>query len=214
MNFDIRTTILTIPAILIGFTIHEYAHAYTADKLGDKTPKFQGRLTLNPFAHIDWMGLLMILLFRFGWAKPVEINPSAFKHYYKDDFKVSFAGPLSNLITAFIFAILTEVFMKFELIGGTANTVSGIMQSILAYIIYINCMLFVFNLIPLPGLDGFHMLRDLFPRQFYKISNFMYTYQMILLIVFIISPLSYYLVSVPSGFLFELFLRIGSFIFR
>lgn len=155
MNFDIRTTILTIPAILIGFTIHEYAHAYTADKLGDKTPKFQGRLTLNPFAHIDWMGLLMILLFRFGWAKPVEINPSAFKHYYKDDFKVSFAGPLSNLITAFIFAILTEVFMKFELIGGTANTVSGIMQSILAYIIYINCMLLYSILYHCRGLMAF-----------------------------------------------------------
>lgn len=213
MNFDIRTTILTIPAILIGFTVHEYAHAYTADKLGDKTPKFQGRLTLNPFAHIDWVGFLMILLFRFGWAKPVEINPSAFKHYYKDDFKVSFAGPLSNLITAFIFAILTEALVKFNLIGGTVSTVSVILQNIFVYTIYINCMLFVFNLIPLPGLDGFHMLRDLFPKQFYKISGFMYAYQIIILIIFIISPLSHYLVGIPSGFLFELFLRIGELIF-
>lgn len=210
---NIRTTILTIPAILIGFTIHEYSHALMADKLGDKTPKFQGRLTLNPFAHIDIVGFLMILFFSFGWAKPVETNPSAFKHYYKDDLKVSLAGPLSNLITAFVFAMLTGLLIKFGLIGGNSNTVPGILESIFEYTIYINCMLFMFNLIPIPGLDGFHVLRDLFPKEFYKISEFMYTYQMVIIIIFIISPLSHYLVGVPSYFLFERFLSLAGLIF-
>lgn len=213
MVFDIRTTILTIPAVLIGFTIHEYSHAFMADKLGDKTPKFQGRLTLNPFAHIDIIGFLMILFFRFGWAKPVETNPSAFKHYYKDDLKVSLAGPLSNLITALVFAFLTTILIKFNLIGGSSSTISGIIQSILEYTVYINCMLFVFNLIPIPGLDGFHVLRDLFPKEFYKISGFMYTYQMIIVIIFIVSPLSYYLVGKPSNFLFVKLFSLAGLIF-
>ena len=86
---EILNKILMIPAILLAFTFHEYAHAITADRLGDKTPRFQGRLTLNPIVHIDPMGFLLILLVGFGWAKPVQTNPSAYKNYYKDDLKVS-----------------------------------------------------------------------------------------------------------------------------
>ena len=81
--------ILMIPGMLIAFTFHEYAHAFVADKLGDKTPRFQGRLTLNPLVHIDPMGFLAVIIFRFGWAKPVQTNPSAYKNYYKDDLKVN-----------------------------------------------------------------------------------------------------------------------------
>ena len=105
--------ILMIPAILLAFTFHEYAHAITADRLGDKTPRFQGRLTLNPIAHIDPIGFILILIAGFGWAKPVETNPSAYKNYYKDDLKVSIAGPIANLILGIIFAILTVMFAKF-----------------------------------------------------------------------------------------------------
>ena len=97
IKIKILQKLLILPALLIGFTVHEYAHAYMADKLGDKTPRFQGRLTFNPLAHIDPMGFFMILFVGFGWAKPVQTNRSAYRNYYKDDLKVSIAGPLSNL---------------------------------------------------------------------------------------------------------------------
>ena len=104
--------ILILPAILIGLTVHEFSHAFVADRLGDKTPKFQGRLTLNPFVHIDPIGFLMILLVGFGWAKPVQTNPGAYRNFYKDDLKVSLAGPLSNLVVAFLGAVATGLLLK------------------------------------------------------------------------------------------------------
>lgn len=199
--------ILSIPGILIGLTFHEYAHALVADRLGDKTPKFQGRLTLNPLAHIDIVGFLMILIIGFGWAKPVETNPSAFKHYYKDDLKVSFAGPFTNLLMALLFAILTGLLVKFGIITG--NVIGGILIKIFEYTVQINCMLFILNLIPIPGLDGFHILRDIFPKAFYKISDFMYSYQLIILIVFMLF-LGNFIVGVPSYYLYSLFIKLAS----
>lgn len=205
---SLNVMILSIPGILIGLTFHEYAHALVADKLGDKTPKFQGRLTLNPLAHIDIIGFLMILIIGFGWAKPVETNPSAFKHYYKDDLKVSLAGPFANLITAFLFAIITAILYKFSAINRSA--VGTILIQILYITVQLNCMLFVLNLIPIPGLDGFHILRDLFPKTFYNISDFMYRYQLIILIVFILFLGK--IIMIPSLYLYNLFMNIASLI--
>lgn len=206
-------TILIIPAILIGFTFHEYAHAVVADRLGDKTPKFQGRLTLNPFVHIDILGFIMILIMHFGWAKPVETNPSAFKNRYRDDLKVSIAGPIANLIVAFVASIIMVLLAKYGLLGLRGMlTLKGIIATIVSYIISINCMLFIFNLIPIPGLDGFHILRDLFPSSYYKISGAIYKYQLIILLLFIATPLSTYIVGIPSNFLYRTFINIASFI--
>ena len=175
--------ILSIPAILIGFTFHEYAHALVADRLGDRTPRSQGRLTLNPFVHIDIMGFILILLVGFGWAKPVQTNPSSFKHYYKDDLKVSFAGPIANLIIAFVatvlFAIVTKVFSSVD----SSNQLATIIYTILVDTVRINCMLFILNLIPIPGFDGFHILRDLFPKFFYNIADQMQKYQLIIFVL-------------------------------
>src|SRR5665647_1476491 len=120
---QILDKILMIPAILLAFTFHEYAHAITADRLGDKTPRFQGRLTLNPIAHIDPIGFILILIMGFGWAKPVQTNPSAFKNYYKDDLKVSVAGPIANLILGFLFAIFTVLFWKYSPTQGTIYSI-------------------------------------------------------------------------------------------
>jgi len=206
--------ILILPAILIGLTFHEFAHAFVADRLGDKTPKFQGRLTLNPFVHLDILGFIMILLIGFGWAKPVETNPSAYKNLYKDDLKVSLAGPLANLILAFLGALLIGIFSKTGVLAISSTTnLSWILSSMLVAIISINCMLFVFNLIPLPGLDGFHILRDLFPSTFYKISDYIYRYQMIILLVFVATPLATYIVGVPSRLLYNSFIKLVSVIF-
>ena len=182
-NTDPLQIILSIPAILIGFTFHEYAHALVADRLGDRTPRSQGRLTLNPFVHIDIMGFILILLVGFGWAKPVQTNPSSFKNYYKDDLKVSFAGPIANLIIAFVatvlFAIVTKVFSS----NDSANQLLPIVYDLLRYTVAINCMLFILNLIPIPGFDGFHILRDFFPKFFYNIADQMQRYQLIIFVL-------------------------------
>lgn len=180
---DLLYKLFLIPGILVGFTFHEYAHAWVANKLGDKTPKFQGRLTLNPIDHIDPVGFLMILFVGIGWAKPVETNPRAFKNYYKDDLKVSVAGVIGNLIAALMFSVLIVIIYMLPL-GET--TLFYTLIEICEAGIYINCLLAVFNLLPIPGFDGFHILRDLFPKFFYEISEKMHRYEIIILLVLII----------------------------
>ncbi|AJD30156.1 site-2 protease family protein [Clostridium sporogenes] len=214
LNYRILSKILIIPAILVGLTVHEFAHAYVADKLGDKTPKFQGRLTLNPFSHIDIIGFIMILLIGFGWAKPVQINPSALKRGYKDEIKVSVAGVTANVITAFLFALLTGFLLKLKLVNfGDITSLGGIIGLILNYVVRINCMLAIFNLMPIPGLDGFDILRDLWPKTFYKISDVIYRYQMIILLIFVVTPISSFLVGIPTNFLHYSFIKIAMIIF-
>jgi len=193
--------VLTIPAILIGFTFHEYAHALVADKLGDKTPRFQGRLTLNPFAHIDPIGFIMILLFRFGWAKPVQVNSRAFKNYYKDDLKVTIAGPIANLLVAFICSIIYGLMLKFHYYSYIPK-LAYIIDLLFNFIIIINVNLFLFNLLPLPGLDGFHILGDLFPRSFYKYGEVMYKYQMLILLLVVGTNVIHYILYIPSDFIY------------
>lgn len=214
LNDTIILKVLLIPAILIGLTVHEFAHAFVADRLGDKTPKFQGRLTLNPFVHIDLVGFAMILLIGFGWAKPVETNPSAYKRRYKDDIKVSVAGVSANFITALIFAFLTVILLKLGFVSlDNYSTLPGILGNILSMIVSINCMLCVFNLIPIPGIDGFNILRDLFPKVFYNISDFMYKYQLIILLIFVMTPAASWLVGTPSTLLYYAFMRLAALIF-
>ncbi|WP_443661823.1 site-2 protease family protein [Clostridium sp.] len=202
-----------IPAILIAFTFHEYAHAIVADKLGDKTPRFQGRLTLNPIAHIDPMGFILILLTGFGWAKPVQTNPTSYKNYYRDDLKVSFAGPFANLIIGFIFSIFTVMFWKYSPMQGTVYT---IVLEISKIIVSINCMLFFLNLVPVPGFDGYHIIRDLFPKAFYNMSDTLTKYQFLIFIVLLLPILPgnqsgfTYIVQVPADWVYNIFMRIAS----
>ncbi|MBU5485635.1 site-2 protease family protein [Clostridium sp. MSJ-11] len=201
--------ILMIPAILIAFTFHEYAHAFVADRLGDKTPKFQGRLTLNPLAHIDPLGFIMIILAGFGWAKPVQVNPRVFKNYYKDDLKVSIAGPLANVLVAVVVAAILSVVNKFLPHYLYFNPVIDLLIGILYITIQLNCTLAFFNMMPLPGLDGFHVLRDLFPAKTYKIYEKIYPYQTVILILFIVIPgISGLLVHTPANALFGFIAKI------
>ncbi|RNC29154.1 MAG: hypothetical protein AWM53_00803 [Candidatus Dichloromethanomonas elyunquensis] len=156
MGFDLNEALYSLPGILIGFAFHEFAHAQTAAIFGDDTPRLQGRTTLNPLIHIDIIGFLMMLLAGFGWAKPVQINPNNFKNRKRDDFFVSLAGPLINFAIAFLFVLLIKLFSYFPQILDKATY--DILMNILDYTVWINVVLFVLNLLPIPPLDGSHIL--------------------------------------------------------
>ena len=214
----LEKTIYMIPAILMAFTAHSYAQALVADKLGDKNPRAQGRLTLNPLAHVDLIGFLMILVVQFGWGKPLETNPRAYKNYYKDDLKVRLSGIMANFIIAIIFAIVFGIFNKlynqFYDVNVFVTSILGILGKISLYVIQINCMFAIINIIPIPGLDGFHIVRDLYPKFFYKYSDSIYRYQMIILIIFIIPigdfSIASILVGIPSQALTSLLINLVS----
>jgi Zn-dependent protease len=154
-GFD-ENMIFRIPALLIALTIHEYAHARVAVWLGDDTPRLMGRLTLNPIAHLDPFGLIMLWLFKFGWAKPVPINPNNFKNWKKDTMLVSVAGPAANVIMALFAAIVYAILAKMHLLSGGLGAV-------LSFTYSYNIIFAIFNLIPLPPLDGSKILTSLLP---------------------------------------------------
>lgn len=163
-GFD-ENMIFRIPALLIALTIHEYAHARVAVWMGDDTPKVMGRLTLNPIAHLDPFGLIMLWLFKFGWAKPVPINPNNFKNWRKGTILVSLAGPGANIIMAFIAAMTYGILAKLQLLSGEVDAV-------LKFTYSYNIIFAVFNLIPLPPLDGSKVLTNLLPgRQAYMFEK-------------------------------------------
>lgn len=170
-QFDLKETILMLPAILFGFSIHEFWHAFTATRFGDDTPLKQGRLTLNPLAHIDMVGFFMLIFVGFGWAKPVQVNPQAFRNPKRDDILVSIAGPLSNLVTAIICAIIIKGLFLYARELFTIADYGEYIFSILVYFVWINLILFVFNLIPLPPLDGSHVLFALLPERFQHLKE-------------------------------------------
>ena len=199
--------ILTLPAILVAFTFHEYAHAIVADKLGDKTARFQGRLTLNPLKHIDPFGFICVLLLGIGYAKPVQVNPAAFKNYYKDDLKVSLAGPLANFIVAIVGAVIFAVYYRFLLILMPSG-LGEIIYYMLFYIVSINISLGIFNLLPIPSFDGFSLVTDLKPGRFRDFEDACYRYQGLLIMgaLFfgwrVISPIASLLMNTIMDFAF------------
>ncbi|MCF0147130.1 MAG: site-2 protease family protein [Clostridium sp.] len=206
MQSQILMKIITIPAILIAFVVQGYARAKVADKLGDKTPKFNGRLTLNPLAHIDLIGFVMILIAGFGWTKPVEINPSAFKRGYKDEIKVTIAGPLANLIVSFIGMFIFQIWgnLAYGIVSSSTFYIIGMM---LKSICTVNISLFIFNLLPIPGLAGFDLFRELSPKNFYKYGIKMYDYQIPILMIIVL--LGSYILTYPVTLIYKLFAMIA-----
>lgn len=152
-----------IAVIFITLPIHEFAHGFAAVKLGDNTPRWQGRLTLNPFAHIDYIGALCILLFNFGWAKPVQVNHYNFRNPKRDMAITAFAGPLANIVLALIsyFAFYGLTFLS--------NSVEFLFYVAIffLYVAQLNIHLAVFNLLPIPPLDGSRLLSAFLPNKYY-----------------------------------------------
>jgi len=174
MEFNLLKSLYFLPGIIIGLTVHEFCHAYVAKLCGDTTSEEQGRITLNPLKHIDPMGFIFLIVVGFGWAKPVQFNERNLRNPKYDIMKIAIAGPLSNAVIAMILSLILS-----DLSTHQSDTYQ-IIGNIIHYAIIINWALFVFNLIPLPPLDGSHLLFNglrKFPTlyaYFYKYGSFVF----------------------------------------
>lgn len=181
-NIDLRLLVLTIPAILLAITVHEVAHGLVAYRLGDPTAKLAGRLTLNPLAHLDPIGALMMVLVRFGWAKPVPVNPANLQRPLKDMIWVALAGPAANMVLA----AASLVIYRYVRGAGPAflsDPITG--MAYMSYVLNIN--LAAFNLIPIPPLDGASILKGLLPFRQALAFQRLEPYGFVILVVFLMT---------------------------
>ena len=209
--------LLTVPGVLIAITFHEFAHAWTAVKLGDDTPKRQGRLSLNPFSHMDPVGIILLIVAGFGWGKPVEIDPRNFNGKYslsKAEAIVAAAGPIMNFILAFVFMIIYyALFAATNALAGLSIMWQNVINYIILYTISINIGLGVFNLIPLPPLDGSKVIMPFLPA---KAKSFFIEREQIFYIVFVIlwiTGLAGYIISPAITFIYKWIINLGLAIF-
>lgn len=165
-NLKLADLLYMVPVIILSFTIHEFSHAFMAVKFGDDTPRELGRYTLNPLRHISWIGLVLIVLFRFGWAKPVLINRSKLKNPKVDSILISIAGPVSNLLAAFLFCLFFRLCLALHVPAGTGFSIYVVIN----YFIFVNALMFIFNILPIPPLDGSHIVADLLPDSLEKVK--------------------------------------------
>ena len=214
------TFIFSLVALVVAITVHEFAHAYAADRLGDPTPRLQGRLTLNPLAHLDPIGSIMLLLVRFGWGKPVVFDPYNLRHPRRDSAIISLAGPGTNFLLATICAVLLHLLFNARIVF-LANPAAGaflyISMALLQPIIILNVALGVFNLVPIHPLDGFKIVEGALPdgyaRQWHELEG----YGMIFLLFLIFpifggaSPISRF-ISPVIDFILSILLGGGKFI--
>lgn len=186
LAFEIQDLLYVIITISIAFSVHEFAHAYMAYRFGDPTAKRAGRLTLNPLAHLDPLGTFLILFFGFGWARPVPVNRYLFKKPRLHGMITTVAGPVSNLILAIVGA-----FLKYAVILALpASALQHTFVSFLHYFSYLNVLLFVFNLLPLPPLDGYRMIHDLLPHTSRaRLSRYELYLQIIFLVIIVVPGL-------------------------
>lgn len=168
--------VILVGGLLIAITIHEFAHAWTADKLGDPTPRMQGRVTLDPRAHLDPIGTLAMLITRFGWGKPVQFDPYNLKNPIRDTALIALAGPASNLTLAVIIAAVIRL-----------ASLPGALIEVLGYALLINVVLAIFNLLPIHPLDGSKVVTAFLPAQTaYEYELFMRQYGIMVLILLIV----------------------------
>jgi len=186
---------LALPGMLAGLTFHEYAHAWMANKLGDPTAKMMGRLTLNPLRHLNLIGTLAIVLLGFGWAKPVPISPDNFADRKRGILLVSLAGPASNLILAVVFTILVRLT---SLLPTETSSFLVYIQTVLGLAVFYNLVLALFNLIPIPPLDGSQILFSLIPLRNIKLVLWLQRYGFIILLLLIFTGVLGIIIFRPS----------------
>lgn len=195
-------TLVWLPAILIALTFHEFAHGLVADRLGDRTPYYQGRLTLNPLPHIDWIGFLMLIIFKFGWAKPVQVDPRNFNRVSPKTgmMLVSLAGPGMNMLLALIGMFLYKLIIPLE-----SSQWAGLLVPLLPPLIYINLILAAFNLIPVPPLDGSKILAGILPdsgaRLIYSLEQYGPLILLLLIVTDVVGKILWPLVNFLYGLL-------------
>ncbi|AEI42675.1 site-2 protease family protein [Paenibacillus mucilaginosus] len=177
-------------ALLLGFTVHEFSHAILADKFGDPTPRSMGRVTLNPRVHLDVLGTIFFLIIGIGWAKPVLVNRSRFASPRLMGILVSVAGPVSNLVLALISVIIYFALIRFGVLTGASVGVRDALSLFFNYLVSLNVLLFILNLIPFPPLDGYRILEDLLPRRvMLKVKPYEQWLFYAILLMFFIPPL-------------------------
>ena len=180
-DVSLESLIAGIIALLVGLTFHEFSHALLADQLGDRRPRAMGRLTLNPIPHIDPLGALMLVVAGFGWAKPVMVNPAALRDGPRGMAIVALAGPAANLVVAVGFAVVHRLL-------DLAGVDSGFVPRLVELIVLLNVVLAIFNLIPVPPLDGYNVvLAFLPPRQAMVVRQYA-PYGVIVLLVLVLLP--------------------------
>lgn len=210
-DLDFPTIISRVITLLVAFTLHELAHAVTADRLGDPTPRSMGRITLNPLAHLDLFGTFTLIFVGFGWAKPVMVNPYNMRGNVRTNMAiVAIAGPLTNLVLAGLFALPFR-FDLVPLVMSNPGDIFPTVAQILLEMVYINLVLMFFNLIPIPPLDGSKVLFALLPP---PIANRLawleqYGFVLLLAIILLFDQLLVTLVGEPSLSLFFLLTGLG-----
>ena len=200
---DITQVMFYIIVLVFSVVLHEVSHGWVANSLGDHTAKNAGRLTLNPIPHIDPIGSILVpglLLITtgmgFGWAKPVPVNPNNFRDQKYGSAKVSFAGPAANLAIALVFGLLLRFFI---------DPIAGVLPELIPLfvgIVQLNLVLAIFNLLPIPPLDGSHILFDFLPRSLYKVRDFLTRYGIFILLFFVFFVFQYLVPAIESIFRF------------
>lgn len=197
-NEWLQETLYYLPALLIALSVHEAAHAYTAYKLGDKSQKAMGRLSLSPLAHIDPIGFIFMLVFKFGWGKPVVMDDRNFKNRRKGVMLVALAGPMSNILLAFVFTIILKLLDVFGVLALMLNSnIGGILYIMLIYMIEFNVVFGVFNLIPLPPFDGAKVLTYFLPLKGKRFMDWLEQYSVWVLVILMVTDL-YQIIIMPA----------------
>lgn len=204
-TFNLEATLLTLPGLILALTFHEYAHARMSDKLGDPTPEAQGRLTLNPFAHLDPLGTFFLIFAGFGWGKPVQIDERYYRNPTRDTMLVALAGPVSNFIQAIIWFFVYGAMVVF---GNVENQLVITFAYVVFYAAMINLSLGVFNLLPLPPLDGSKILRYFLHGKAREVLYTIERYSTIILLVLFTTDITSILISPIISWLAENILRL------
>ena len=204
INHFIQQIIILAPPILLALTCHEYAHGYVAWILGDPTAKKAGRLTMNPLKHLDPIGTIAIFIIKFGWAKPVPVNPIYFKRPKQDMLWVALAGPAANLflaiITAVFLKITAQIYGNFPVNSAFSTMIISPLLSMLVYSLIINILLGCFNLLPIPPLDGSRIMTALLPDDLARLYMSVERYGFIILLIMMFTNTLSFLISPVYNF--------------